>query len=408
MKRFIFILICILNSNSWGQILPTKHDTIVHKAHSFVFSGNTELGATSIKNDLLSKVFFGGAISEITKDKSFSKHRSNNIVGAELNSEFEYKNQIINLFGNENLGFSLKAGYNAIGSASYSKDAFGLIFYGNENYFGKNADFSNLDFKFVSFQKIGFGILFKKSKSSIHLNYYNIDNFNEARIYHGNYYQDVNTINDSLDINGFAGFTEGKKFNKGFGIGIDFDIKMQIDWTKDRKAYIQFVAKNIGLATINSGVNYISFDSTYHYTGFKLNQLVGENPIMQNTDSITSQLGIKKSLHKSNFLLPCMIQIGKIVDEHNSGKIQSFFGVKIYPTISFIPLAYGGIHYKLNSNIELGIQESFGGFTAFRTGIYSTVSLKKWSIGIATENAIGLVSKNGNGKSLLFRIQCRL
>ena len=103
-----------------------------------------------------------------------------------------------------------------------------------------------------------------------------------------------------------------------------------------------------------------------------------------------------------------MIQIGKIIDEHNSGKIQSFFGVKIYPTISFIPLAYGGIHYKLNSNIELGIQESFGGFTAFRTGIYSTVSLKKWSIGIATENAIGLVSKNGNGKSLLFRIQCRL
>ncbi|MBI1838570.1 MAG: hypothetical protein HYR91_15000 [Flavobacteriia bacterium] len=402
---YIFILI---SCSSFAQlILPIQYDTTFDYSEILI-QGNGEYGATSLRNDFLSKLIHGGEITETIKNKSFDKHGGQNLIGYDVTSEIEYRNLKVNLFKQNNIGLIVKTGYSSIGSMAYSKDAFGLTFYGNDNYLGKTANFSGINLKISTFQKIGFGIIFKKSKSSINFNYYNIQNSINGTILNGYLYQNTEGSNDSIRMTGYYGYNTSPKFNAGYGIGADFDFKVKIDWSTTQTAIIQFNIKNLGFATMNTGMNYYIFDSTYHYDGFQIHQFVGKQTLFTDTSSIYSKLGIKTSTHKSNFFLPCMIQVGKIIDEYYPNKIQSYFGVRLYPTISYIPLIYIGFQYKLNSSIAVGFQESYGGFSKFKTGLYMNYKIRKITLGIASENCIGFISKRGNGQSLLFRLQCRI
>lgn len=407
MKNIIFyITLFICNLTFSQQLLPIQFDTIGNY-QELILSGNTEYGSTSIKNDLINKFIKGGEITESIKNNSFNHHKLLNIVGIDFGTELEYRNLNLKLLKKENIGLVVKSGYFSIGSLFYTKDLFGLAFFGNDKYINSNANFSGSQLNFNTFQKVGLGIILKKSKSVFNLNYYNVSNYADGYINNGILYQPNDGFNDSLGLHGYFNSSTGAKFNKGFGLGLDFDFKISIDWLKDQKAYIQFIGKNIGLATISSGSTLYQFDSTYHYNGFKISELIGGNSILSDTNDIYTKLNIQKSIHKENIILPCMFQIGKIVDNYSTNKIQSFFGIRLYPTISYIPLAYIGGQYKFKNNFAIGLQESYGGFTGLRTGIYTNYSINKVSIGIASENIIGVINKKGNGQSLIVRLQCR-
>jgi hypothetical protein len=388
------------------QLLPIQYDTLSNY-NEIILNGSGEYSSTAMRNEFMGKFINGGYLSTVIKDHSFKKMNGLNITGFDVNSELEYRNLKVNLFKKSNIGLIIKTGYTSIGSMTYSKDAFGLTFYGNEQYIDKTVNLTGTEFKFSTFQKIGLGIIFKKSKSSICFNYFNLQNNVQGSIIDGAFYQPNGGFNDSLKINGDFSSSNGAKFNKGYGFGIDLDLKLKIDWTKEQNAYIQFVLKNLGLATISSGATTYTFDSTYHYSGFKLNQLIEENNVFSDTTQIYSQLGIQKSIQRSILFLPVMFQVGKIVDQYQLRKLQSFFGIRMFPTMSYIPLVYAGANYKLNQVFDFGLQESYGGFANFRTGLYVNAKIKKCVFGIASENIIGAFNKNGNGKSLIFRLQCR-
>jgi hypothetical protein len=405
--KFNFFLFLLITGMSYSQqLLPIQYDTLSNY-NEIILNGSGEYSSTAMRNEFMGKFINGGYLSTEIKDHSFKKMNGLNITGFDVNSELEYRNLKVNLFKKSNVGLIIKTGYTSVGSMTYSKDAFGLTFYGNEQYIDKTVNLTGTEFKFSTFQKIGLGIIFKKSKSSICFNYFNLQNNVQGSIIDGAFYQPNGGFNDSLKINGDFSSSNGAKFNKGYGFGIDLDLKLKIDWTKEQNAYIQFVVKNLGLATISTGATTYTFDSTYHYSGFKLNQLIGENNVFSDTTQIYSQLGIQKSIQRSNLFLPVMFQVGKIVDQYQLRKLQSFFGIRMFPTMSYIPLVYAGANYKLNQVFDFGLQESYGGFANFRTGLYVNAKIKKCVFGIASENIIGAFNKNGNGKSLIFRLQCR-
>lgn len=409
MKFILLILIIIPFSCLYSQeFLPNYIDTSIH-SHELIISGDNEYGSNGVKNEMLNKLLFGGEIKETEKNNSFNRLKSNNnTIGLISSNEIQFINSKINLFKNNNLGYSIILQNGLFGSTSFTKDAFGLGFFGNEKYLGQQIDFSGTEYKFISFQKIGFGLYSKKKNSFFHLNYYNINNFSHGQIFQGNYYQNVNSNIDSLKLAGYVGYNDSSIFNKGFGLGIDFDYKLKIEWAENSNAFIQFSLKNIGISQINSGVQYYTFDSTYQYSGFNIHQIMNYENNKLDSNSIFQQLGIKEYRQKTTFFLPGFIQIGKIVSPYYQGKWQSFFGIKLYPTLHYTPLVYLGFQYKLNNYINIGLQESYGGFNLYRTGIYLNSQIKKINFGIGSENVIGLASKTSNGMSLNFRLKWKI
>lgn len=388
-----------------GQaLLPIQQDTTILK-HELIISGDGDLSSSAISKSMFNPFLFGGGISNDTKNKSLDRHKENNRIGATVQAEFEYRNHEVNLFKNPNFGFLVHGGYYLSAYGNYTKDLFEMAFYGNEPFLGRTADFSSTNMRLTSFQKIGFGILEKKYKSSLSFNIINISSYADASIYEGEMKQDAEGENIDLLLNGNFSQSKGSSFVKGLGASVDFDYRFPIIWFKEKTAFVQVQVKNFGFAYLNEGVKSYEVDSSYNYSGFNLNQLINNSSTFSSEFSVLDSLGIQAEDKRRMVALPFFVQIGKIVDENHEGKFQSFFGLRIYPTASYVPMLYLGANWRPAEWVDLGLSVSYGGYTKFRSGLYASFKMKDIHLGIGTEDIYGLVSKNALGESLNIRMR---
>ncbi len=404
---YICALFCALIGSQFAtaQLLPIQYDTLP-RSQEIIVAGGLSYAGSAMQNQLYSKFIFGGLITSEIKDASDMRHKGLNRVGGILTSDVEYRNYNIKPFKKRDWGMVFKAGSSAFGGGIYSDDAFGLIFYGNDRYVGETMEMSGVDMTFASVQKIGVGCIDNKSKSNVSINFYNMSNyvsgsFRDFEITQSDDGQDVTLIMDGELI-----MQNSKKFSQGVGLGVDIDFKLPIAWGKEQEAYIQILAKNVGMAYLFEGQKYYRIDTTIQFSGLEFEDVIGDNAIIADSIDVLASLGVSSEIRKRAVLLPGFIQVGKIVDLHSAKKMQSFFGIRLYPSIIYSPYAYAGLHYKTTDWLSFGANIGYGGFTNFRGGLYANMNFKKISVGLASENIIGLVSKKGSGQSLFIRLRC--
>ena len=388
-----------------AQLIPEGYDTLSY-SHEITVRGNLDYYGTSVQNDIISKFIRGGQITEENKDNSFDRHKAINRLGGIGEGEIEYRNYRKQLFKNKDWGFSVKAGYNVFAGLLYSKDIFGGVFYGNDRYLGETMDFSGTKFSYFNYQKLGFGIIDAKSKSSDTLNVYNVSDrlsgrINEATIFQ---HEDGSAIDVVLD--GDFTMKRNKKFNQGIGIGLDVDFKIPVNWIKERKAFVQFKVQDLGFSYMYEKQRVYSVDTSFTFTGFQINDLIGENAIFNESFNILDTLGIKSREETSLVLMPGYIQVAKMVDDLQDYKWQSFFGIRLYTTLVYSPYVFGGIDFRPAKWIHIGASLSYGGFGKLRGGLYAAAKFGNYSVGLSSENVVGwFAPKNSSGQSLNLRLR---
>lgn len=408
MRNFLLILFLLFCLHGFSQqLLPIQYDTNRYE-QEFILNGTADFGSTSLNNEMSGKLLFGGYIDDRIKDNSFSNHKGINRFGTDVSSEIEYRNMKVDLLKKENLGFIVKGGYYNYLSMLYAKDLFGLIFYGNENYLGENASFTGSRFSMMAFQKIGFGVIDKRSKSNVTLNFYTISNYFDGNIREGALFQSSTGDSVSLTFDGDFEFASNSTFVKGFGLGVDLDFRIPVIFRNDRISYIQFLAKNLGVAHLTKNVTKYAADTIFTYDGLTFDQLYGEGNVFKNDFSILDSLGVDSTSTNRTRFLPGYLQVGKMVDDLNPSRFQSFFGIRMYPSIAYVPMIYAGVQIKTTKWLDLGLNISYGGYTQFRSGLYTQFKLKNFAVGIASEDLIGVVSKKGRGQSVIIRLRYKL
>ena len=406
MKSIVVILFFLLFLNGFSQSwLPIQHDTLVDKKHEFILSGTADYASTSLHKSLTQKLFYGGEITDEVKDKSQKLHRGINQFGSDLNSEMEYRNYSVSLFKNPNWGFAVKAGYYSFINALYSKDLFNLTFYGNQEYLGDTATLSGTRFSSYTFQKIGFGWLDKKSKSSVSLNVFNLSNYSDAFLRSGDLFQSQNIDSLSVTFDGRASFTSGSTFIKGIGLGLDADLRFSVPQKNGKPMFYQFLAKNIGFTSIRESLNRFVGDTVFSFTGLTFNEVLNGSSFLDSNFSILDTLGVQKTQIKTTVFLPGFFQFSKLVDARSDRKLQEFYGIRLFLTSAYTPLVFAGLDYRFSlgkvNSLNVGLNSSYGGFSRFRFGLYSSIKMNNWNIGISSENLFGKT-----GESILFRLQC--
>lgn len=388
-----------------AQLLPIQYDTLP-RSQEIIVSGGVDYAGSALQNQLFSKFLFGGLISSDIKDASDARHKGLNRVGGYFSSEVEYRNYDIKLFKKRNWGMTFKAGTMAFGGGIYSDDAYGLVFYGNDRYVGDTMEMSGMDLTFSSVQKIGVGFIDNVSKSSMSFNLYNMNNYMSGSFRDFEIAQSTDGQDVTLTMDGELSMRESQSFSQGLGIGMDVDFKLPVAWGQNQEAYIQILAKNIGMAYLYEPQKYYRIDTVIEFSGVEFEDVIGDNAIVVDSIDVLASLGVSSENRKRAVLLPGFIQVGKIVDRHSQKKLQSFFGVRLFPSIIYSPYAYAGLHYKTTDWLSLGANLGYGGFTNFRGGFYANADFDNISVGLATENIVGLVSKKGSGQSLFIRFRC--
>jgi hypothetical protein len=188
-------------------------------------------------------------------------------------------------------------------------------------------------------------------------------------------------------------------------VGIDADFRFAIPTKKSAPIYYQFLAKNIGIAKFNNPLLNYQADTSLTFTGLTLNQVINGSSFLDSNYSIFDTIGIKKTQSNPLIILPGFLQFSKLVDVNSARKLQEFYGVRMFLSSSYNPLIFAGLDYRFtigkSAILNVGLNASYGGFTFYRFGTYSSLKLKNWNIGLASENILGKT-----GQSLIMRLQC--
>lgn len=407
MKQLILFFTFLGCLQLHAQISLPDHLTFDTSAFMISFRASHDIQSSAIRNEFTSILVKGGTLTDEIKGRSLDKHKGINRLGREFTGELFFADYKLTPFKGKKYGIMAEAGYQSLLAGVYSKDAFQLAFYGNASYVGDSADFSGSSFQYLDFQNFGLGLINKRSKSWISLNLVNIQNYFEAEIRDGSFYLAADSTQASLSMDAWSRNTYSGNFSQGLGVAVNFCINFEVDWRKQSKAYFQFKMKNLGIAKIRSVQNY-SVDSTWAFGGFQMGDLLQDEQQSFDEVSWLDTLGVRTDTTKQVIALPAMLQFGKILHTGSGQPTQSFFGIKIYPRLNYVPKIYFGIDHRISEEMYVGASCSYGGFGLFRAGAYLRIQHKKYDFGIGTEDIWGLISKNAFGQMAGINFRCIL
>ncbi len=405
MNKLLFALIAffIAGNSLFGQsTFPVFRDSLLQSNHLLV-NGNLDVTGTSMRKEFVNTLAFGGTIDSEMKNRTLKSTHANNRIGAFGSGELTYVSGASSLFKSGKYSWLVKAGYYVVGNVNYTKDAFKLTFYGNSYLGADTANLTGTRISGMQFQKAGFGFYHKKTGSSLTLNVVNVQNQFGGYIRKGELSQDVNMDSISLRLNGDMTYSKGKEFSKGLGFAVDFDFYLKVPWLKD-SATFQFTVQNLGAAYMFKSQTRYSPDSTYRYSGFTLDQIKNSGNLFGDDFSLLDSLNVEKKQVKRWVMVPAYIQIMKLVDLASAKKLQSFFGIRFYPTIGIVPTGFVGLFYRFVPRVSVSANAAFGGSSIVRGGLMLGYHGDKVGIQLGTDDIYGLVSKRGFGQSALIRL----
>jgi len=385
------------------DILPMVYDTSSRK-QEIILNGSIELSATAISNSVITYFINGGEIPLGVRQENYDKHEGLNRAGFMFNSEIEYRNYSVNLFKKKPWGIVVKAGVYSLGSSRYTDGVFGVAFLGNEPFLGQKVNLSNSNFSFLSAHKLGFGLIDPKTKSSVTLNIYGIRNYSSVVLNEASLIQDEDGFNAEIVLNGTVETLARNTFYKGIGVGLDANFILPATMF-NRVSYIQFQVQNLGVGFLTGNKVQYEMDTTIQFTGYEINELVGDNSITNGNATLLNEIGLRQDTVAARpIAIPFTVQIGKIIDEQNTRRFQSFFGFRAFYQKGAIPQVYAGVQHRATDWLRIGASASYGGFSKLRIGLYANAVFKSFNAGIGTNNLIGLVSKKGLGQAFLLRL----
>lgn len=406
--RLRLLLVVFLVGTSFSgssQLFPEYYDTLP-KGQAISVTGSLDYAGSAVQKELTSKFIRGGVITDDIKNNSLARHRVVNRIGFDAHGELKYENFDARIFKEKPCGFVVKAGTYYFGGALYSKDLYQFAMYGNAGFDGDTADFSGTDLSFMAFQKVGFGLVSQKNRSSLSINVYNIQRriSGDFRDFQVLLSEGIDTVR--LVADGEFELSTGANFNQGVGFGIDFDYYMPFEWKSGRTAFVHFSLHNLGFAHLYEPQKQYKSDNEFIFSGLRFNEIIGEDAIINDSLNVLDTLGISSSSITKTTLLPGYIQIAKIVDNMQEQPFQSYFGLRLYPTLIYSPYVFVGVNYRPIKSLNIGASVSYGGFAGFRGGFYTSGNFGKLRATIGTENLIGLVSKKGSGESAFIQLSC--
>lgn len=401
-KALIIVnFVCVLGFSQ--RLFPTIIDTNSSE-RSLTLDASAELATTGLNNGMLNRFLFGGAISNDVIQANHDKQKTLNRGGAILSGNLMYTDLKVNLFKNAKIGYGIQYGYSQVSSLTYTDHLYDLVFQGNKNYANVDMRLTGTTVRNMAFQKIGFGLFHKATKSSLFFNLVGVSSYFKGGISDGVLQQSIGLDTLTLAAKGSFSQPYRKTFMKGMGFSVDFNYNIPIRFFKNKRAILQVQVHDLGFAYFDGGVKRYSMDSTYRYTGFTVSQLF--NGVMSKTTSLMDTLGITQKGTSKWEVLPFYIQISKAVNEDYEGEWQSLFGLRAYPTASYRPLIYAGVDYRPIKPLHIGALVSYGGFTSFKGTLYLQYKVKNFGIGVATDNIVGAFSKKGFGQAYNLQLSC--
>jgi hypothetical protein len=410
--RYIqFILILITGSDLKAQY-NTNFLNYSKTGRSVSANLEFEAGSTGMSSELVNKLVWGGYISDDLK-KSSSKHlKGKNNFGLILDYD-------IHAFvkGTKKVDFLIGFKNQEVLNATYSRDFFNLMFYGNQMYKGQLADLSNCNVNALRFQEVKFGAVINNVDSlgriGISVSVLNgeqlfyIKTNKNSSLYTS---EDGSEIVFNSDFNMAISDTNNKRLGGFNGIGASADIFFETSYKtrRGRKCALLVNANNIGfIHWRNQSVQYSS-DSVLRYTGYNVRTITDlkDSTIKRiNGDSLLRNLANARS-EDFNVNIPTNLVI---INKMFFGKAFTLSaGFRQLFNANYKPYLFLEPEYRYK-NVTFGIHTGYGGYVNLNVGASVTWSSSSWFLRIGSNSLQGyILPKTAFGQGLFFSVAKKL
>ena len=393
----IYSSLLFVNSLLFGMSAFSQDSIIIpgNKLPSMRFEASTELnyGSTNLNNEFIQKLLFGGKIGTDIKDKALNKINNKGRFGVEVNYDIKYVNLKDTLFEklpnyNYYIGFG---SYNNI-SATYTKDLFSTVFYGNKEFENQSAILGRSSFISTKFEKITVGLVSKDNKTSYGVSLIIGDRINSYNFRKADMFTHPEGTNITLDYDGTVKLSDGNSTGSfmsfsGAGLGLDYSKELL-----NHKIEIT----NFGFTIWSKNTKYSNTAKQYDFDGVEIDNLlkVTSEELEFNAKAILPQLEKKSFIS----LLPSIINLSNVIDQKK--EFQPTYGIRYKLLSNYFPYFNAGLVYKVNQHFWLKGTAAYGGYSGVRAELGAYFDYNYFSAGIESQNVTGIFMKDGNGNGL--------
>lgn len=351
-----------------GNDLPTHLNLSVES--------NIDAGSEHLSAKFINKYIRGGYINSDTKNAFFDKLDGLNSAGAILNTEVSLKKF------KSTEGF-LRS-YYSIGVEDYSqydayftKDLFGLYFYGNEKYRNTNADLSSMDVSQIRFQTIKLGHFRKFGKFGIGLNLGYVSGQSHIHIKTNNSKlfteKDGKYLDLTLQATGISTDLDNNKWFSTQGSGFALDLQALYEYRN--QSFIQVSVNRLGSIKWNDKYKEQSIDTVYNYSGVEIKSLLDSFVLdLKSPEELKDELVISRPVSDRKLQLPHMISI-HLRHQFVEDKLWLMSRINFMDYGRYKTSVQTELNYQWLNFLTVGIDAGVGGYSTWNAGVNAGVNL---------------------------------
>ncbi len=369
-----------------------------------------DAGSNGMSSALTNKLIWGGYIDNSLKDKSAKHLRQKNNFGVNLNYD-------VSTFikGNSKFDFLIGFKNQEILNATYSKDFYNLMFYGNAPYKGSTANLENCNINALRFQEIKFGAMMHRvdsvGKIGVSLSFlkgeqlFFLNTNKNSSLYTS---ADGSELIFNSNFNLAISDTNNKRLTGFNGIGASADIFFETSYKSKvgKRSVLVVNANNIGfIHWLNNSVQYSS-DSTLRFSGYTVNNILDLKDSTLNRINRDSLLRGLTNARKENFNTNIPTNL-VIINKIYFGKQELFClqtGFRYIFNANYKPYIFIEPEYKVK-NVTFGLHTGYGGYVRLNIGASVMWNSKNWCVRIGSNSLQGYVLPNSaSGQGLFFTL----
>lgn len=374
-----------------------------------------EVGSNGLQNGFINKFIFGGYIDNKMKDDALKNMRGYNQLGVNLNYG------ISAFFGRKpNYSFLIGFKNQEILNATYTKDFYTLMFYGNKPFLGRTANFAGTNINALRFQELKLGIMMHKVDTTAKIGvsislvkgeqlFFIKANNNSSLYTNSDGTELVFQSNFSMALSDTATKRNFMSFN---GIGASADIFFETPYKSKigTQSVLTVNANNIGFIHWNENSLQYNSDSVLKFDGYHINNILDlkDSTLNKiNSDSLLRKItNARKEEFNTNIPTNLLI-LNKIYFGNRSFALNTGFRYMFHS--NYKPYIFAETEYTIRKKFSFTFHIGYGGYTRLNTGLAFVYNTKGWFFRIGSNSLQGYIApKQTYGQGLFFSLAKKL
>ena len=261
------------SQSQMGSIWFANYDSLSRK-NWVLLDGFGALGSQVLDNKFANQMLLGGKL-----DKNYLRSLADNMneqngVGVDVCAGFSFWNFSDTILNKPNLGFMAQLGTRYQGSLTFTRDFFEVGFLGNADFAGRTAELGPLNGNLQAFQKFGFGIFNKRTRSYVSLSLLEGQMVQNISLRKGDFFTSATGDSLSLQYNGEYNRSDTARRGLMNGSGVGFCLDAGYNYiVPDGESWFRFELQDMGLIIWNRATERYQLNGQNSFTGLVIDDI---------------------------------------------------------------------------------------------------------------------------------------